>query len=292
MILSGTKINRELKFEKVANSNSATIITEMVAGNPLPCNYHYHYEMELTFINSGSGKVFLGGNWYDFKPGSIFLIGKNTPHYFVSIADSSDVAKAIVIKFNSNFSNIGLLGLPEFNELKQLFESAKITVIFQDNLGYEKILSQIHNTENAQKIMILYGFLLQLAANPYQIVRENEDFSNLNVNQQKTIEKAMAFLQKNFTRKITLEEAAKSVRMESESFRRFFKKTARMNFSQYLLELRIACACRLLQESKLSISEVAINSGFNNLSNFNRQFLAKIKNTPRSYRLSCRSANE
>ena len=67
---------------------------------------------------------------------------------------------------------------------------------------------------------------------------------------------------------------------------------ARMNFSQYLLELRIACACRLLQESKLCISEVAINSGFNNLSNFNRQFLAKIKNTPRSYRLSCRSANE
>ena len=284
MILYGKTANKNLQFEKVPRDESVTIVTDKVAGNPLPCNYHYHPEVELTFITSSSGKVLLGNEWHNFHAGSLFLIGKNVPHYFVSLNLDDNFAESSNIKFRSDFAEIGLLNLPEFKQLKRLFESANPAIIFEPDMKFSEYMEEIIKLDAEEKIMALYKFLTKLAKTNYKILDINKNFYNLNEQQQQIMEKTISFLQKNFTRKITLAETAKNVRMESESFRRFFKKSIRMNFSDYVLELRFACARRLLIESSLSISEIAIRSGFNNLSNFNRLFLARHQTTPKRYR--------
>ena len=93
-------------------------------------------------------------------------------------------------------------------------------------------------------------------------------------------------MQKNYKKKITLQDTANAAGMEVESFRKFFKKTIRMSFTDYLLELRLVVACKLLNESKLNIIEIAEMSGFNNLANFNRIFKAKKGLSPKEYRNS------
>ncbi len=284
MILSGKTTNKELQFEKVPRDASATIVHDKVSGNPLPCNYHYHPELELTFINSGSGKVLLGDEWHNFQTGSLFLIGKNVPHYFVSLLLDDQNAVAENIKLRSDFSEIGLLSLPEFKNLKRLFESANPAIIFKPDIEFAEYMDKIINLNADEKIMALYDFLLKLAKKEYKTLNISKNFDDLNEQQQQIMEKTISFLQKNFTRKITLAETAGNVRMDSESFRRFFKKSIRVNFSDYVLELRLACARRLLLETNLSISEIAILSGFHNLSNFNRVFLAKHPTTPGRYR--------
>ena len=286
MILSGKKTNKNLQFEKVPRDASLTIVHDKVSGNPLPCNYHYHPELELTFINSGSGKVLLGDEWHNFQDGSLFLIGKNVPHYFVSLLLGDQIAVSENIKLRSDFSEIGLLSLPEFKKLKQFFESANPAIIFNPDMKFAEDMKKITQLDAEEKIMALYNFLIKLNKKEYKTLNINKNFYNINEQQQKIMEKTISFLQKNFTRTITLAETAKNVRMESESFRRFFKKSIRVNFSDYVLDLRLACARRLLIETNLSISEIAIRSGFNNLSNFNRHFLARIKMTPRQYRLN------
>ena len=98
------------------------------------------------------------------------------------------------------------------------------------------------------------------------------------------IERAIRFLQRHFREKITLADVAMATGMEPESFRRFFRRTVRVNVTDYLLELRLGYAEKLLQDTAGSISAIALEAGFRNLSNFNRLFRARRGITPRAYR--------
>ena len=284
VILYDKKINQQLQFEKVPNSNSSMIVFERVCGNPLPCNYHYHPEIELTFIEDGSGRVLIGEKWHNFSTGSLFLIGSNIPHYFVSLLNSDKNTQASNIKFNSQLINNELFNLSEFKNIKSIFNSIETAIIFDKTKNLGELFEEINQTQNEEKLINLLRLLNRLNKIPQKILGNEGNNFKIDTRRQKIMEQAISFIQKNFNRKISIGDVAKSVRMERDSFRRFFQKSARMNFTEYLLELRLACACRLLLESSLPISEIAEKSGFHNLSNFNRQFLASKNLTPRQYR--------
>lgn len=86
------------------------------------------------------------------------------------------------------------------------------------------------------------------------------------------MQKALEFIIKNFHKDITLKNLLEITSMSNTSFCLSFKKTYRMTFKEYLLKTRVGYACKLLGNEQLNISEVAYQSGFENLSNFNRQF--------------------
>ncbi|MEJ0055678.1 MAG: AraC family transcriptional regulator [Bacteroidota bacterium] len=87
----------------------------------------------------------------------------------------------------------------------------------------------------------------------------------------------------NFKEEIRLETVAELAGMNISSFCRFFKKTTNKTFSHYLNEVRVGYACRLLMEHKYNISETCYECGFNNISNFNRQFKNIVKMPPSEY---------
>jgi transcriptional regulator GlxA family with amidase domain len=91
------------------------------------------------------------------------------------------------------------------------------------------------------------------------------------------------FLMKNFEREITLEEVAEIANMTPNAFCRFFKLRTRKTFSDFLNDIRIGHACRMLQNNEKSVLEICISSGFNNVSNFNRQFKRRMKMSPSVY---------
>ncbi len=113
----------------------------------------------------------------------------------------------------------------------------------------------------------------------------NEGYANLlKETETDRMNKVHAYVMKNFREKITLDDVAAIANMSATSFSRYFKMHANKTFSDFLTEIRIGYACKLLVEKKMSISETCYESGFNTLSNFNRQFKEVTHHSPLAYR--------
>ena len=286
MILSGKTQSKSLIFEKVPVLENSSFAMETVTGRDVTCDYHYHPEMEFTLVVSGSGKVLIGTKWYTFSSGHLALIGSNVPHLYAFIPDSQGNNQANVIKLSSNFIQGPVEHIPEFREIKDLLKKAQTGIIFSIDIEVEKLFSAIFASKNFEQFSLVCNLLNSLTKVKFEtilsVTQVEEEVKNIpNV---KAIENAISFMQKNYKKKITLQETAQAAGMEIESFRKFFKKTIRMSFTDYLLELRLVVACKLLNESKLNIIEVAEKSGFNNLANFNRIFKSKKGLSPKEYR--------
>lgn len=281
------KSNRPLQFEKVPCEGEVSVVADSSGGPMLECNYHYHPEWELTYVVSGSGRVLLGSELLSFMPGDLALIGPNVPHLYVSVPQGEGggaVCETRVLKFGERFVDCGLFSLPEFAPVEKLFGEARAAVLWNDpglRPGFERIVA----ASGAGRLLLLLELLVRLAAAPRRVLAvSGEGVPPPCSGDREQIEKAVRFMQRHFQEKLTLSAIAAVVGMEPESFRRFFRRAVRVGFSDYLVGLRLAFAGKLLRESRKSISAIAAESGFPNLSNFNRLFLARHGLTPREYR--------
>lgn len=285
MMQSG-KSNRPLQFEKVPCGGEASIVADSSAGTVLECNYHYHPEVELTYVVSGFGRLLLGTELTSFQPGSLALIGPNVPHLYVSVPEEGGgvVCETRVLKFGGRFADCGLFSLPEFAPVETLFREAGTAVLWNDP-GLRSDFEGIAAAAGAERLLRLLGLLVRLATAPRRVLAvPGEAVPPPCSDDRELIEKAVRFMRRHFREKLTLSTIAAVVGMEPESFRRFFRRTVRVGFSDYLVGMRLDCAGRLLRESRKSVSAIAAESGFPNLSNFNRLFLARYRLTPREYR--------
>ena len=190
-----------------------------------------------------------------------------------------------MIKITQNFVHGPLACIPEFSAIRRLFHQANTGIVFQRTPELGRVFKQILNSAGAKRFLQVCRLLQYLSVQPFrplaasgQVILQSQQYD------QKKIESVVRYLQRNFKRKISLADVAAESGMEPESFRKFFKKSIRMSFTDYLLELRLAMACKLLQETSCSILEIAETSGFLNLSNFNRIFRARRGVSPREYR--------
>lgn len=254
--------------------------------------WHYHEELELTLILKSSGTRFVGDSIQQFTAGDLVLVGENVPHvwknrdsYYQRLSTKS--AEAIVIHFRKNFAGNDFLTMPEMNRIKSLIIEANRGICFKGKIRSivsEKIKALIEKSPFDQILGLLE--ILNILANTREyVVLSTAGFTNsFNTNNGEQINKVYAYIIENFRTEITLEKAAQVAHMTPTAFCRFFKSRTRKTFTQFLNEVRISFACRLLMEGKMDVSQVCFDSGFNNLSYFNRQF-QKIRNeTPSSYR--------
>ena len=97
------------------------------------------------------------------------------------------------------------------------------------------------------------------------------------------MDKVYEYIFKNFNHNISLKNVAEVANMNKSAFSRLFKKVNNKPYSKYLNEIRIGYACKLLIENKYNITFICYESGFNNISNFNRQFKNITSMTPSEY---------
>ena len=256
-----------------------------------PNIWHYHSELELVMMTKSTGTRFVGDSILPFSEGELVLIGENMPHmwqndkaYFEK--GSELTAESITIHFRKDFSGEPILDIPEMTQIKALFERASQGILFGGAIkasAKEKMLA-IHHSEGFPRWMRLMEFLQELA--------EEVDFKYLSSrgfqhpkekNGDSRIDKVYSFTFNNFHRNITLEEVADIANLNPTAFCRFFKKNTKKNYSKFLNEIRIGYACKMLLEEKMNISEIGYESGFNNLSNFNRQFKSSMGFSPSEY---------
>src|SRR5690606_36034043 len=189
------------------------------------------------------------------------------------------------VHFKENFLGAGIFSAPEMKHIGALFERASQGIKFE-SLPQE-ILEKIHGLttlESFEKVIGLLQILHALALNHDYRLLSSKGFSNsFGVGENKNMDRANAFIFKNFNTPIGSKNVAKILKMNPSAFSRYFKRIHRKTFTKYINEIRIGYACKLLMEEKNNVTAVCYESGFNNISNFNRQFKQLTGMSPSDY---------
>lgn len=250
--------------------------------------WHYHSELELVVINESTGTRFVGDSIEKFEPGEVILIGENLPHMWLNDDayfqdDSGLIASAFSIHFKADFVGTEFLNLPSTEHLSKLFEKAKRGIRFIDlSFPIQTTIKQlIAEKDDFQKLLQLLHIMHQLAKHENMALLSSEGYSNTKINE--GLDETHEYIFNNFNKPIQLNDVAAVAGMNPSSFSRYFKRIHRKTFSRYLIEIRIGYACKLLMEKQSNVSTICYESGFNNLSNFNKQFRKTKGMSPSEY---------
>lgn len=255
-------------------------------------NWHFHSEYQLFIVLKGTGTRCIGDHVQPFKPGDLVLTGPNLPHLWRSDpeyfeGDSQLWTEGIVIYFPRDFFSNPLLQRIELYLIRQLLWRAERGISFRGATAekIQRMMMQLPDQKDFESILRLLQILHVLAQSDEYDLLANPGYSNtLKESDTERMNKVHAYVMKNFREKITLEEVAALANMTPSSFSRYFKTHANKTFSAFLTGIRIGYSCKLLIEKKMNITQACYDSGFNTLSNFNRQFKTLTRYTPLEYR--------
>jgi AraC-like DNA-binding protein len=245
--------------------------------------WHYHPEYELTYIVKGSGYRIVGNSYEQFSDGDLVLLGSNLPHTWTGKLDNTVASDAVVIQFSKEFI-MPFLGWHESNQIKQLLaHSDRGLRIAVDELLVSNIM-ELPNIHGIDKILKLVWILEEITKRECDYIATNTFHNVVSKKNELRINKVCTFLQNNFNQKISLQQVADLIYLTESNFCKFFKKATGKTYSDYLNELRINEACRMLVQTEQTISEISYACGFETLSYFNRVFLFKKAMTPSAFR--------
>ncbi|MFS4466687.1 AraC family transcriptional regulator [Maribacter sp. 2210JD10-5] len=253
--------------------------------------WHYHPELELVLTLQSIGTRFVGDSIKKFNPGDVVLLGKNLPHMWLNDDDyfgenSNLIAEDIVIHFKKEFLGFDFIESREMEHIFKLLYNARYGIKFINpkakTLKRIQKLVEIHDA--FERTITFLNILNTLAKHEkYELLCTKDFVDSFKENQNETLDKAYEYIFKNFSGSLRLEDVAKEVCMNPSAFSRFFKRVNQKSFSKYINEIRIGYACKLLIEHKNNISTICYESGFNNISNFNRQFRSIMNMSPKEY---------
>ena len=252
--------------------------------------WHYHPELELVYIEQGSGTQFVGDNIQNFQSGDLLLIGSNLPHYWrcdekYFQGNTNLYAKATVLHFSETLFGDTFLKLPENKAILELHDKSKKGMkLLGENEEAKFLILQLLKQKEANPLIGLLNILQVLSQNKDTKLLSStffqEDFDQHDTDR---INKIYQYSLANFQQKISIKDVSEIANMSPHSFCRYFKNRSRKTYSQFLLELRVGHACKLLVEKKWSIAQICYESGFNNFANFNKYFKLLTQRSPSQY---------
>lgn len=253
--------------------------------------WHYHPSIEIMYIVSGTGMRFVGDHMEEYVEGDICMIGPRLPHewrnddqYFEE--DSGLRATCICLFFQKEIFEPNMIYLPEMDGIRALIERSRRGIKFTGNTR-ERLAEMIRSASpdtGPSKIADLIGILdLMAGSDEYEILASVGFTDSVNSEDFERFNKVYQYIVKNFTKQIKLEEVAGIIGLTPTAFCRYFKARTKKTFVEYLNDMRIGHAKKLLIDGRMKISTVAMESGFNNFSNFVGRFKKATNMLPSEY---------
>lgn len=250
--------------------------------------FHFHPEVELTWIKSSFGRRYLGSNASDYEPNDLVLVGANTPHCWRSTSDSTTSnAEAIVIQVNPNFAGVDFWRVPELSEVYSMLSKSHCGILIGGvtrDLVVERMV-RCAAVGGVQRVLLLLE-MLDLVARSRDITYIDPLYSS-NVTTSEDSERfrrIFDYLIQSYQGEISLKSVSEVASMTPTSFCRYFKSITRKSLVEVVTELRINQACLLLRSTEKSVAEVCFESGFGNISYFNKTFRTLKGSTPLQFR--------
>jgi AraC-like DNA-binding protein len=254
--------------------------------------FHFHEECQLAYIIKGSGKRIIGDSVEHFDENELILIGSNIPHVWYNTERKYIKSKKILsvslslfispAKFIHHLSDFG-----DIEKIKQLFQRAQrgMVITGKSKLKSVGLLKKAAKEHGAEQIITLLKLIHLLSVTEEYAMLTTSNYVNTFQNREnERMNNVYEFLIKNFKHDISLAEVAGIAAMNPNAFCRFFKSRTQKSLTQFINEIRIGHACKLLNNKDAGIAQIAYDCGFNNVSNFNRSFKIVKKISPREYR--------
>lgn len=249
-------------------------------------SYHTHHELQLTYIANGHGTAFVGDSISSFEPEDVFLIGANLPHLFKS-NEQETLAESYTFFFIRDFLGKDFYNLSSSKPLNDLLDICTRGIKLGSS-NRNEIAADIKKGFDADilsQTATLLSILVQLSQQQNYITLAGPAFSSVenkaSSNRMSTI---LNYLTSNYLREISLDHVASIANLSPTAFSRYFKQHTGKTYSGFLTEIRLSQAKKLLLNTDRSITEICFDSGFKNISNFNRQFKKHVRLSPRNYR--------
>lgn len=247
---------------------------------------HFHPEIELNLVLNSSGKRIVGDSVMEYVDCDLALIGPNTPHVWTGIKDNNE-AHVITVQFHEDLLSEKTLNRKLALSIRELLERSKRGITFSKEtiaILKPKIL-QLSDSQDFDSLLKFLSILYDLSiAKNTKMLSSHSYVDYYSFPESRRVEKVNNYIKSNLHNKIQLKDVADLVNMSESAFSHFFKKCTNGSFSDYITDLRLGLAARLLFESENSIKEICYDSGFNNVSNFNRTFKRKMGLTPSDFR--------
>lgn len=251
---------------------------------------HIHPEYEMNFIeNSKGARRIVGDSIEEIDDLELCLIGnEKLEHGWIDYNCNSNNIHEITIQFHRDLFLESLLNKKQFHSLSIMFENAKKGIVFSRPVIEKvkaRILALTQNTNGFLAVMELIMILYELSNDQNSRILSNSTFTrDTDSAESRRVQKVISYLQTNYQEEVRLNDVANYIGMSEAAFSRFMKKRTGRNFIEYLNDLRLGIASRQLVNSSKSIAEISFESGFNNISNFNRLFKKRKGVTPKEFR--------
>jgi len=278
-------------FTKILESQHQHIFETRIINRPyFSTAFHFHQECQMTYIEKSAGKRLIGDSLATFESDELTFIGSNLPHVWhndrtISATENQASSLALflepdlMLKSGAQFFNT--------NELSSFFELAKRGLLFygETKLKLITMLKEIVHKEGVPKTVLLFQMLdILTKTKEYQVI-SGEGYLNTYINKDnKTIDKIFSYVFDNYQKEIKLEVVAEMANLTKTAFCRYFKSRTQKTFIQFVHEVRVSQACKLITDNQEQINNIAYSCGFNTLSNFNKIFKSIKGITPSSYK--------
>ena len=251
---------------------------------------HQHREYELNFIERGKGvRRIVGDSVEEIGDYELVLLGgEDLEHVWEQGKCKSKDIREITIQFSEDIFGDGLLSKNQFTSIKRMLERARHGLSFSLNsiMKVYSVLDAISNEPErfVQFLKTLYVLYELSVADDARVLASGSFSHSATATESGRIQKVKQYVVDHYAEQLTLSDLAELVGMNPVSFSRFFRQRTGRTLSEYIVDIRLGFAARMLVDSPKNISEICYECGFNNLSNFNRIFKARRSCTPRDFR--------
>ncbi len=270
-------------IHKNIESQVRTVTVQELIEQHFDPNWHFHPHYQLFTVMEGTGKRLIGDSVQTFEPGDTVFLGPDIPHLWRSDSDyfkpdSGLKTHGIVLYFQEDFLGKEFLERPEMLGLRQLLIDSKRGIVYKgairDHVRAE-LMGMLHE-EGFQSVLRLLTLLNRLSVEGSGTPIASFGYVNTY--------KVHSYVLQHFSQEIRLGDVASLAGMSEAAFCRYFKARSNKTFIDFVNEIRVGHACKLLLEDQWTIAQIAYDSGFDSLSNFNRNFKKYIGHTPREYK--------
>lgn len=250
---------------------------------------HQHSEIQIMLIEEGEGTLIAGDYVGRFAPNDLFVLGSGQPHVFRSDKNyfqpkSKLKSKAISIYFNENYLGSSFWQLEEMKPIKKFVARTSRGLQFFGKSKGEvvSVINEMKTAKGVDKLVLFLSLVKKLADSKGKFLAVAPS-GNFKSEEGKRMNNILQFTFRESHRKIYLDEVADIANLSVEAFCRYFKLHTQKTYTTFLNEVRVSNACRLLINKDLTVQDVCYQSGFSNLSNFNRIFKRIVGQQPSRY---------
>ena len=271
---------------KIPKPENITLYVQHYKGENFYEKLHQHKEIQISLIAEGEGTYIIGDCVGEFKKNDVFVIGEDLPHIFKRDASIESETEMVSLFFSKNSYGEGFFNLPEFEHSQDFFNEVGLGLeILSNKKKLFLLLSQIKNISKYDQFISFLEIIKLISEAKKQSLSSLINLKKYAGNEGKRMSDIFQYTMNNYHNDISLAQVSDIANMTPNAFCRYFKQRTNKTFVNFLIDIRIGNACKLLTKNNdLNITEISYKSGFNNLANFNRKFKSIKGVTPSDYR--------